>query len=113
MDITSPAFWVAVVQIIAIDIVLGGDNAVVIALASRRLPEAQRKLAIFWGVFGAIALLPWVFPLALAMITPGAAVAIKAWLGRTMERHGHWIAALICGAFGVHMWMNAVAAWPG
>ena len=56
MDITSPAFWVAVVQIIAIDIVLGGDNAVVIALASRRLPEAQRKLAIFWGVFGAIAL---------------------------------------------------------
>jgi YjbE family integral membrane protein len=44
------------VQIIAIDIVLGGDNAVVIALASRRLPEAQRKLAIFWGVFGAIAL---------------------------------------------------------
>jgi hypothetical protein len=47
------------------------------------------------------------------MITPGAAVAIKAWLGRTMERHGHWIAALICGAFGVHMWMDAVAAWPG
>jgi YjbE family integral membrane protein len=56
MDITSPAFWIAVMQIIAIDIVLGGDNAVVIALASRRLPEAQRKLAIFWGVFGAIAL---------------------------------------------------------
>ena len=56
MDISSPAFWVAVVQIIAIDIVLGGDNAVVIALASRRLPEQQRKLAIFWGVFGAIAL---------------------------------------------------------
>lgn len=43
-------------QIIAIDIVLGGDNAVVIALASRRLPERQRNLAIFWGVFGAIAL---------------------------------------------------------
>jgi YjbE family integral membrane protein len=56
MDISSPAFWIAVMQIIAIDIVLGGDNAVVIALASRRLPEAQRKLAIFWGVFGAIAL---------------------------------------------------------
>ncbi len=43
-------------QIVAIDIVLGGDNAVVIALASRRLPERQRNLAIFWGVFGAIAL---------------------------------------------------------
>ncbi len=43
-------------QIVAIDIVLGGDNAVVIALASRRLPARQRNLAIFWGVFGAIAL---------------------------------------------------------
>ena len=56
MDIASPEFWVAVVQIIAIDIVLGGDNAVVIALASRRLPEKQRNQAIFWGVFGAIGL---------------------------------------------------------
>src|SRR5687768_17405104 len=56
MDVASPQFWVAVLQIIAIDIVLGGDNAVVIALASRRLPVKQRNLAIFWGVFGAIAL---------------------------------------------------------
>lgn len=56
MDITSPQFWVAVLQIIAIDIVLGGDNAVVIALACRRLPEKQRNLGIFWGVFGAIGL---------------------------------------------------------
>ena len=56
MEFGSPAFWVAVLQIIAIDIILGGDNAVVIALASRRLPDHQRKLAIFWGVFGAIAL---------------------------------------------------------
>lgn len=76
--------------------------------------EASERTRVACGlVFGAIALLPWVFPLALAMITPGAAVAMKAWLGRTMERHGHWIAALICGAFGVHMWMDAVAAWPG
>lgn len=56
MDLSSPEFWVAVGQIIAIDILLGGDNAVVIALASRRLPVAQRKQAIFWGMFGAIAL---------------------------------------------------------
>jgi YjbE family integral membrane protein len=52
----NPAFWVAVLQIIAIDIMLGGDNAVVIALASRRLPAHQRRLAIFWGVFGAVGL---------------------------------------------------------
>lgn len=56
MDFASPQFWVAVLQIIAIDIVLGGDNAVVIALACRRLPEKQRNLGIFWGVLGAIGL---------------------------------------------------------
>ena len=53
MEISSPDFWVALGQIIMIDILLGGDNAVVIALASRRLPDAQRKKAIFWGLFGA------------------------------------------------------------
>lgn len=56
MDIANPQLWVAVLQIIAIDIVLGGDNAVVIALACRRLPQKQRNEGIFWGVFGAIAL---------------------------------------------------------
>ena len=56
MDIANPQLWVAVLQIIAIDIVLGGDNAVVIALACRRLPQKQRNAGIFWGVFGAIAL---------------------------------------------------------
>lgn len=56
MDIASPELWVAVLQIIAIDIVLGGDNAIVIALACRRLPKEQRNQGIFWGVFGAIAL---------------------------------------------------------
>ncbi len=56
MDFASAEFWIAVGQIIAIDIVLGGDNAVVIALASRRLPDHQRNKAIFWGMFGAVAL---------------------------------------------------------
>jgi len=56
MDFGSPQFWIAVMQIIAIDIVLGGDNAVVIALACRRLPEEQRRLGIIWGVLGAITL---------------------------------------------------------
>lgn len=56
MDFTSPDFWIAVGQIILIDILLGGDNAVVIALASRRLPTEQRAKAIFWGIFGAVGL---------------------------------------------------------
>ncbi|WNR46410.1 TerC family protein [Paenibacillus roseipurpureus] len=43
-------------QIMLINIVLSGDNAVVIALASKNLPIEQRKLAIWWGAFGAIAL---------------------------------------------------------
>ncbi|MEA3411211.1 MAG: TerC family protein [Pseudomonadota bacterium] len=54
--IGQSGFWIAVLQIIAIDILLGGDNAVVIALAVRRLPEKQRNQGILWGVFGAIAL---------------------------------------------------------
>jgi YjbE family integral membrane protein len=52
----NPLFWFAVLQIIAIDILLGGDNAVVIALACRSLPEHQRKKGILWGVGGAIIL---------------------------------------------------------
>ena len=55
-DPTTLVFWIAVLQIIAIDILLGGDNAVVIALACRKLPDHQRKQGIFWGVAGAIVL---------------------------------------------------------
>ena len=49
-------FWIAVGQIIMIDILLGGDNAVVIALACRSLPPAQRTKGIIWGTVGAIVL---------------------------------------------------------
>ncbi|WP_416731314.1 TerC family protein [Fictibacillus sp. JL2B1089] len=42
-------FLISLLQIIAIDILLGGDNAIVIALASRNLPEVQRNKAIFLG----------------------------------------------------------------
>lgn len=55
-DISSAAFWLAVGQIILIDIVLSGDNAVVIALACRNLSVEQRKRGILWGVAGAVAL---------------------------------------------------------
>ena len=54
--LSSPQFWVAVGQIIMIDILLGGDNAVVIALACRKLPDAQRTKGILWGTAGAIIL---------------------------------------------------------
>lgn len=54
--LTSPEFWLAVGQIILIDILLGGDNAVVIALACRKLPADMRTKGIIWGTIGAIVL---------------------------------------------------------
>lgn len=56
MEFGSTAFWIALLQIVWIDLLLSGDNAIVIALACRNLPEKQRRLGIFWGVFAAIAL---------------------------------------------------------
>jgi YjbE family integral membrane protein len=53
---STPQFWVDVFKIIMIDLLLSGDNAVVIALACRNLPEAQRKKGIMFGVGGAIGL---------------------------------------------------------
>ncbi|MDO4904461.1 MAG: TerC family protein [Lautropia sp.] len=68
MDLTSPAFWVAVGQIILIDILLGGDNAVVIALAVRKLEPAKRRLGIIWGTVGAIGLRVLLIVFALALL---------------------------------------------
>jgi len=49
-------FIAPIMSIFVINLVLSGDNALLIALASRKLPEKQQKLAMFWGSFGAIAL---------------------------------------------------------
>jgi YjbE family integral membrane protein len=54
--ISTPEFWLALLQIILINIVLSGDNAVVIALASRSLPPSQQKKAIIFGSAGAVVL---------------------------------------------------------
>lgn len=51
-----PTFWIGLLQIVAIDLVLSGDNAVVIALACRRLQPEQRRVGIVWGVAGAVGL---------------------------------------------------------
>jgi YjbE family integral membrane protein len=56
MDLTSAAFWTALGSIIWVNIILSGDNAVVIALAARSLPPHQQKQAIFWGSAAAIVL---------------------------------------------------------
>jgi len=53
---SNAAFWAALLSIIVANILLSGDNAVVIALASRNLPPYQQKKAIFWGSAAAIIL---------------------------------------------------------
>ncbi len=89
--------WVAVLEIIAIDILLGGDNAVVIALACRNLPPAQRKLGILWGTLGAIVLRVILIFFALSLLqVPGlklAGAALLIWIGVKLlaaeEQEGH------------------------
>ena len=56
MDFTTPQFWLAALEIIVINILLSGDNAVVIALACRNLPPQQRRWGVIWGAVGAIVL---------------------------------------------------------
>ena len=55
-DWFTSQFWVAVIEIIFVNILLSGDNAVVIALACRNLSQRARRQGIFWGVLGAIVL---------------------------------------------------------
>ena len=55
MELFSPEFFSALMAIIVIDLVLAGDNAIVIAMAARNLPAHLQKKAIVWGAVGAIA----------------------------------------------------------
>lgn len=56
MELGSPEFFSALLSIILIDLILAGDNAIVIALAARNLPPTQRKQAVVWGTVCAIAI---------------------------------------------------------
>ena len=55
MELFTPEFFSALLAIIVIDLVLAGDNAIVIAMAARKLPPNLQKRAIIWGAVGAIA----------------------------------------------------------
>ncbi|NMM14180.1 MAG: TerC family protein [Rhodoferax sp.] len=89
-------FWLAVGQIIMIDILLGGDNAVVIALACRQLPKQLRLKGILWGTAGAIVLRVILIAFALTLLQVpflklvGAALLL--WIGVKLlipEEEGH------------------------
>jgi YjbE family integral membrane protein len=98
-EFLAPAFWIAVGQIILIDILLGGDNAVVIALACRKLPPTLRTKGILWGTAGAIALRVILIFFALTLLAipflklVGAAlllwIGIKLLLPEDEEGHGN------------------------
>lgn len=56
MSFDQPIFWISIVKLIWIDILLSGDNAVVIALACRSLPESKRRIGIIAGASAAVGL---------------------------------------------------------
>ena len=55
-ELASQAFWLGLLKIVGVNVILSGDNAVVIALAARSLPHKQQKQAVFWGAGAAIVL---------------------------------------------------------
>ena len=68
-ELMSQAFWIGLAKIIGVNVILSGDNAVVIALAARSLPPAQQKKAVFWGAGAAIVLRIVLTLFAVALLT--------------------------------------------
>jgi len=54
MELFTAQWWSALLVILVIDLVLAGDNAIVIALAARNLPRHLKTRAIVWGMLGAL-----------------------------------------------------------
>ena len=94
--LTHAPFWIALGQIIIIDILLGGDNAVVIALACRKLPPEQRRKGIIYGTAGAIILRVILIAFAMTLLALPALKLIGAlllvWIGIKLiapDEEGH------------------------
>ncbi len=68
-ELVTQAFWVGLLKIIGVNVILSGDNAVVIALAARSLPPQQRKKAVFWGAGAAVILRIILTIFAVALLT--------------------------------------------
>src|SRR5438552_5284213 len=85
MNLTDPLLWTALLKIIGVNIVLSGDNAVVIALAARSLPRKQQKQAIFWGSGAAIVMRILLTLFAAALLTLAylklVGAALLLWIG--------------------------------
>ena len=68
-ELATQAFWLGLLKIIGVNIILSGDNAVVIALAARSLPAKQQKQAVFWGAGAAVILRIILTIFAVALLT--------------------------------------------
>jgi YjbE family integral membrane protein len=68
-EILTQAFWIGLLKIIGVNIILSGDNAVVIALAARSLPPKQQKAAILWGSGAAVVMRIILTVFAVALLT--------------------------------------------
>lgn len=101
----DPAFWSGLGSIIVIDLVLAGDNAIVIALAARNLSKSHQFRAIFWGTAGAIAVrvamtagVIWLLKIPGLMLVGGMVLIPIAWrLLKQDEDHGPGIKRSVTG----------------
>lgn len=101
MDFLTPEFFSGLLAIVLLDLVLAGDNAIVIALAARNLPKALQKKAVFWGTFGAVAVrialtavVVYLLKLPGLMLAGGLLLLPIAWkLLRSDEGDGHKVGA--------------------
>jgi YjbE family integral membrane protein len=108
MEFLSTAWWSALAAIILIDLVLAGDNAIVIALAARSLPPHLQKRAILWGTVGAIAVrsamtlvVVWLLKIPGLMLAGGLAllwIAYKLLVGEEGGDENHPVATTFWGA---------------
>jgi YjbE family integral membrane protein len=68
-ELTTQVFWIGLLKIIGVNLILSGDNAVVIALAARSLPQRQQKAAVLWGSGAAVAMRIVLTIFAVALLT--------------------------------------------
>ena len=94
MEMFTTPWWSALLAIILIDLVLAGDNAIVIALAARKLPPALQKKAIIWGTVGAIVVrsvmtvgVVWLLKIPGLMLVGGLGLLYIAW--KLLADQGH------------------------
>ena len=101
MDFLTPEFFSGLLAIVLLDLVLAGDNAIVIAMAARNLPKQLQKKAVFWGSFGAVAVrvaltavVVYLLKLPGLMLAGGLLLLPIAWkLLRSDQGDGHQVGA--------------------